>query len=122
AGGEDSAGRRGNSIDEHRHHAARRPNRTLIDHSYGLHELLRAGGLIDVSLGSAGECLKNRFLIGAGTGHKNSQVGASSLEAGHGVEDVLRSAVAEQYEVNVLAAGKLRQRGGAELEIRFGIE
>src|SRR5689334_8711423 len=42
---------RAHALDEHGKHMARGPDRTLMNHAYGLHKVSRSGSLVHVALG-----------------------------------------------------------------------
>src|SRR5579884_2327894 len=85
----------------------------------GLDELRRTGAFVNVALGSSGESLENRLVVGACASDNNLQVRTRGFETGHHVEDARCAAatVAEQDQIDVRQLGKFLERCGSQIQI-----
>src|SRR6185437_1609603 len=113
------AGRRGNTIDEDRHHATWSPHRSLVHDPDGLDKLRRTGTLVDVAFCAGSESFENRLIICAGTRDNDAQVGTRGFEASHHVKDAgsAAAAIAQQDQIDVRQRRKFFQRSGGQLQI-----
>src|SRR5439155_2496163 len=109
-------------FDECREHAARSPNRSLVDYPQRLHEFCGGGGFVDITLRTRCQGLQNRLIVGATAGHDDAQVGAGGLKAGHHVEKVSAIAAAEQSDIGVLVTGYVAERRSNEFEVGLVVE
>src|SRR5271166_896643 len=87
-----------------------------------LNEFGRRGCFVYVALGASRDGFENAFVIHAGTGDNDAQVGTDGFEAGHNVIEILAVAVAEQDEIDARELPNVGERGGDQFQIRFRIE
>jgi len=94
----------------------------LIDDAQSLDKLGRRCGFVHVAFGAGGDGFEDTFIVHAGAGHDNAQIGPNRFHAGHDVIEVLAATIAEQHEINVGQLAQIGKRGGDQFQIRFGIE
>jgi hypothetical protein len=87
-----------------------------------LDELGRRSGFVHVAFGAGGDGFEDAFIVHAGAGHDDAQIGPNGFHAGHDVVEVLAAAIAEQDQIDVGQLAEIGQRGGDQLQIRFGIK
>src|ERR1700690_3567139 len=87
-----------------------------------MNEFGRRGRLVHVALGAGSDGFEDAFIIHAGTGDNDAQVRTDGFEAGHDVIEILAVAVAEQDEIDAGKLADVRERGGDQFQISFGIE
>src|SRR5215472_139011 len=113
-----------NAIDKDRHHAARGPDRSLMNYANRLHKLFWLGGLINVSFCPSGEGLENGLIVGSGSSNDDAQVRTRCFHAGHHVEDTAASAgaVSQEDKIYILQARQFFETRSRKFQIGLVIK
>ena len=93
-----------------------------MNDAQGLHELGRRSCLVYVALGARSNRLQDGFIVHAGAGDNDAEIGPDGFEAGHDVEQILATAIAEQDQIDVGKLPEFGQRGRDQFQIWLGIK